>query len=409
MIAYGNLTCYTGSNFLVWAAFAARFSRSPLPPLDLWNKEFAHLDSTTCKQAPPDEKTTSFLDRIVSDYGDSGVMEGVPVCFFIENVSITMSLLLTDPRHGWSPIERSTRRQLMKPVSKKTVPRSASEYSAWDAYNDAYEITTAELRKQHASWSAMEIRDAACDAVRDAVPLDACSAIAITANVRSLCNLYHNLRPERFTNLDVEHAVFHEIEHLRADIAAMVLARYAPFSRKFDNNHDTFIEDPSAAYVFSAFIPVLENNSCKHQCMALSVTQHKWHSLLLPTTCAEKNVVYHRENRHGDIPTLYHNVNLLGELYSTVSVLREFKRHRTIACYDIHIDKGKGHPTLGNRAFWRFTCSLGDFMRMTELRTEEKAHVDIQALVRDILKKLSSKYDNFAALHDHFFFTEVKS
>lgn len=424
MIHYGNITCYTGSDFLLWAAFCAKFSRSRLAPMEMWDKEFAHLDKSPAPQpnaaAPEktDKNTTAFLDRIVSDYGDSGVMEGVPVCFFVKNASILLTLLLTDPRHGWSPLERSTRRLKMEPLTTHGI-HSAAHFSAWTAYETTYDVAIDELRREHPMWTAMDIRDTACDTVRDTVPLDGCSPVAITCNVRSLCNFFHNLRRERFVGLIADHPVFEELEHLRADIAQMVLSRYAPFSRKFDTHHDSFIEDSATAYVFSTFDDNLEFIHGLHRCLTLSVAKHGKRSNAFPTPTtlydggehpfdnAIGNPLCHRENRHGDIPIFYETMHVHGEIYSTVSILREFKRHRTMRCYDVHINTSPDKvPLLGTHAFWRFTGTLGALMGLIELRTESKAHADIRALARSILAKLSAKYPGYGLLHNSFFFNE---
>jgi thymidylate synthase ThyX len=423
LVRFGNVLLYVGNDFLKWAAFTARFSRSPLPPLELWVKEFCNEQDTKqccneqdtkkccneqdtkqcCNgqeskqcQGPRSEKEIAFLDRIVSDYGDNSVMEEAPVCFTVESISILTGLLLTDPRQGWSPMERSSRRQ-------KMVPCNGLLTDGWSAYHDQYDDLYATIKEQNPTWSTMQIRDTVCDAVRGSVPVDACTAIAITCNVRSLVAFFHNLRHERFAGLTRDHIVMEEITALRANFIELINTHYAPFKRKIDDAHDTFIDDPARIYRVCSFEDFTPFYTSTNMCVSINFAIPPRQSSFFQ---AEYNGSAHeRENRHGDVPTYYETQYVWGELCAPLSVFREFKRHRALCNYDVHI-KNDSPMLLSTPVFWRFTGPLGFFMLSSELRTEEKAHAEIRELYHHILFKLRVRYNGVDRLHDSFFFNE---
>lgn len=386
MKSYNNITLYTGNDFTKWAAFTARFSRSPLPPLELWKKEF-ESSTIISESTAVSTKTKEFLDRVVSDYGDNSVMEMTPICFFVEKISILLGVVFTDPAFGWSPMERSTRRQKMVPPSKTT--------PEWEAYLANYDKTYNTLKEKNTN--STTIRDDTCDAVRDGVPLDAHTVIGITCNVRSFVNFYHDLNWYKFASFGDNHPVYDEIENIKKNLKAMFLDNYDPFRRKIDIDHDTSIRYEGIQRT------TFRNFAGKpHTCLSLAVAAPEF-TTSSPAPMGSFQTKFGRKNRHGALPPYFNSILIQGNVLSTFSIYREFKRHRTITCFDVCVDSD-GAFVLGLRTFWRFTASLGHLMQMMELRTEEKSHPDIRALCESILVKLKEKLEGFETLKETFFF-----
>ncbi len=385
---YENVTLYTGNNVVKWATFTARFSRTIFPPLKLWEKEF-DPENKEVELTKPTARENAFLNKHVVEYGDNSVMEMAPVMFYIENISILLGILLTDLRYGWSPMERSTRRQKMNPPATRFKMDKSSEDS-WKAYSDAYDEKFAFIQKENPSWEKEDIRDATCDEIRHLVPLDAHTVIGITCNARSFIQMFHNLKHHCFINLPEDHAVFAEMDALRGNLERMFVENYAPFMRKIDPDHDTSIFDDHASIMFSEMKIFIKT----HACVSLTLLGD---FNPLPSC----NVL--RKNRHCVTPVLMHTLFVSGEIYSSVSIYREFKRHRTCVCYDVHFVETSA-LTLGTPAMWKFTTSLGHLMEMMELRTEYKTHVDYQMLCESILGQMKSKGVDLEELHKVFHF-----
>ena len=332
----------------------------------------------------------------VSKAGDNSIMEMQPVCFAVENISILAGLLLTDPRLGWSPQERSTRRQKMYPCKESTL-------DGWADYEQEYGRLYNEIQKNNPTWSTMAVRDAVCDQVRGLIPVNASTAIAVTCNVRSLAACFHNLRHERFAGLPRDHPVFNEITELRSNLIMMVTKHCAGFKRKFDDAHDTFVDDPTRVYRACSFVDFAPFHTRRNMCMKIDVSFNSERSAFFNE--AYVGPAHERVNRHGDIPIVFETTRVSGELCAPLSVFREFKRHRGLINYDTHICND-GPLILETPVFWRFTGTLGCFMLSAELRTEDKAHADIRQLYADILRKLYKKVPWFHRMHDTFFFTD---
>lgn len=385
---YGNVTLYIGSDFMRWAAFTARFSRSTLPPLDLWIKEFAKGEVAVHRST--DEGEEAFLDRVVVEYGDSSVMEMAPVCFYVKRISILLSLLLTDPRYGWSPMERSTRRQ-------KMIQPTLSETNGWTVYTKAYDAMLIQKKAEHPEWSVMQIRDETCDAIRHLVPLDAFTVMGFTCNARSFLALYHDLKHRKFCGLSASHPVMEEMDCLKNDLHALFSANYQAFARKLEDAYDTSIDDINACILFE---PLKCNREECHRCIDLRI--HTVHTHYLS---AYPPVAKDRKTRHGAVPILFDAISVCGEIYSNVAIHREFKRHRLITCYSVICDTTE-ELTLNARMNWMFTTTLGHLMQMLELRTEYKAHADFRLLCDSILNKMKDFGVSMDGLHRTFHFVE---
>lgn len=432
---YGNLILYTGNDPIFWAAFTARFSRSPLSAYELWDAEFSDYNggevfmnkvsseastNKTESRVSQKTKTEKFLDKIVSEYGDNSVMEMAWVPFLAQNTSILLSMLLTDPRFGWSPMERSTRRMKMYPVES-----TESLKQSWSNYNAVYEEEFERTKKEHPSWSTMAARDDTCDRIRHLVPLDAATLIGFTGNARSFAALYHNLVADRFNGVSHDHPIFAEMERLKKNMADMFIAHYAPFARKIDTAHDTYVHDTARVITLTSFECITPFYRESHVCTSLNLLEFPNNDSFFVQEYAcdpLANVSSERINRHGVVPALFSTISVSMKIYSTVSIYREFKRHRMLDCMNLFIEDAHAHTqganaadvdnspreielNLGTRAYWRATGTLEGLMRMIELRTEEKAHIDYRTLCDSILRRLKRSYANFAALEHVFHFT----
>lgn len=407
---YDNLILYTGKNPIVWAAFTARFSRFSGTAFELWDTEFAPFNvlpdekrEYTPAESTKIKKKEKLLDDCVSKYGDASVMETAWVAFFVQNISMLLSMLLTDPRFGWSPLERSTRRMKMYPVQS-----SDSLTKAWRVYNETYEKELALTKAAHPEWSLMEARDDTCDRIRHLVPLDAATLIGFTGNARAFATLYHNLTSERFTNFPEKHFIFSEIETLKRSMAAMFFAHYAPFARKLDSSHDTYVHDDARTITLTSFKSIIPFYHKSHVCTSINLLEFPSNNdSFFPDSglIKQKNRKTDRHNRHGIVPAHFSNINITLKIYSNIAIYREFKRHRLLDCTELFIEKKKSSLLLATRAYWRATGTLEGLMRLIELRTETKAHQDFRSLCASILQRLQGVYADFDALSHVFHFT----